>query len=388
MSKIKTLSLLSIIIILFGSSSLLNTAEATTTLENDISTTEALSFPPNQFFVGKIIIIESQSGNNALQGGVLKTATVSISWGDRAGEKIEIPYGGDFANSGPAELKIGNYVVLMKTQAAGEISYYIVDRIRLHGLFLILIFFLAVVGYFGGRHGLGALLGLAISIIIIAIGIIPAILAGYNPFFIGFIGASLIACLSLYFAHGYNPKTTVALWSTLITLVIAFALSLFSVWITGLFGLGSEEARILSLNLENPINFQGLLVVAIILGTLGVLDDTTVNQTHIVHELAEANPRLSRKELYTRSLKIGREHIASLVNTLFLAYIAAFLPLFILLSMAQEPLWVTLNRDIIGEEILRSILGSISLILAIPISSYLAARNVKKHTGGAVSPKE
>ena len=137
--------------------------------------------------------------------------------------------------------------------------------------------------------------------------------------------------------------------------------------LTSSFGLGVVTA------------FGDCFVCTIVIGTLGVLDDTTINQTHIVHELAEVNPNLTRKELYLRSLKIGREHIASIVNTLFLAYIGAFLPLFIALSLAAEPLLITLNREVIAEEIIRSIMGSIALVLAVPISSFLAARSINKH---------
>ncbi len=351
-------------------------------------TTEALNqeatiardFPPNQFFIGKIVKIASPSssidGTDADNG--LKTATVVLLYGSDQNRQVEIPFGGDFANKTLSQMHPGEYVLIMKTQAAGEVSYYVADKFRLPSIILIILIFFGVVGYLGGKKGLGAVVGLGISILAIIFIILPSLLAGYNPYLVGLLGTGFIACLSIYAAHGFNRRTTIGLQSTLITLTISFGLSILSVWGANLFGLGSEEARLLNFGLESPINLQGLLVLAIILGTLGVLDDTTINQTHIVYELSEANPNLTERELYNRSLSIGREHIASLVNTLFLAYIGAFLPLFVALTLLDEPFWVTLNREMIGEEIIRSVMGSLALILAVPISSYLASRAVHK----------
>lgn len=340
--------------------------------------TDTPLFIPDQFFLGKITEIQNQESEYNL-GGLLKTATVDLIYNNSDNRIIKVPFGGDFANQTSSQVHVGEYVVIMRTQAAGEVSYYLADKFRLPNLLLIIGIFLVVVGYLGGKKGISGMIGLAISIGIIIFFLLPAILNGYNPYLVGFIGAGIIACVSLYVAHGWNERTTIALKATLITLLIAFGLSVLSVWGTSLFGLGSEEARLLNFNLQTPIDLQGLLIVAIILGALGVLDDTTVNQTQIVYELKNANPKLSRRELYTRSLLIGREHIASLVNTLFLAYIGAFLPLFIALSLLDEPLWITLNREIIGEEIIRSVMGSLALILAVPISSYLAARETTKN---------
>jgi uncharacterized membrane protein len=149
----------------------------------------------------------------------------------------------------------------------------------------------------------------------------------------------------------------------------------------GLSGGATEEAFYLQYNktLEN-INLQGLFLGGVLIGTLGVLDDITTAQTAVVAELKRANNSLSWKELYIRSLSVGREHIASLVNTLAFAYIGASFPVFLSYIFASNlPWWVLLNSDQIVEEIIQTLVGSSALVVAVPVSSYLAARWFASH---------
>jgi uncharacterized membrane protein len=179
--------------------------------------------------------------------------------------------------------------------------------------------------------------------------------------------------ISISLAHGFHKRTFLAILSTAITLHLALALGWISVSFSKLFGLGSEDAVFLSFGEFSNIDLKGLLLGAIVIGSLGVLDDITTAQTATIEEIHKANPKLNFTELYTRGLSVGKEHIASLVNTLILAYVGASFPILILLVTSTTPLWVTLNNEFMAEEIVRTLIGSITLITAVPISTVLAA---------------
>lgn len=240
------------------------------------------------------------------------------------------------------------------------------------GLAVGLFFGLAVL--FSRRRGVTAILGLGITALILARFIVPAIIGGSNPLVVSLVGALAIAFSSIYLAHGFNLRTSIAVGSTLLTLVIAWVMAIVFVSLANLFGLGSEEAFYLQLAPVEQLNLRGLLLGGIILGALGVLDDITTAQAAAVDELRKANPALPVQELYRRGLSVGTEHITSLVNTLFLAYAGASLPLFILFTIYNEtPVWVALNSEFVAEEIVRTLVGSVALILAVPITTVAAA---------------
>jgi uncharacterized membrane protein len=138
-------------------------------------------------------------------------------------------------------------------------------------------------------------------------------------------------------------------------------------------GNGTEDAFFLQAN-SLKINLQGVFLSGIIIGVLGVLDDVTTGQSAAVEELHFANPTLGFSELYRRGLSVGREHIASLVNTLVLAYTGVSFPFLLLYGSRQlQPLWVTLNGNFIAEEIVRTLVGSSVLVIAVPLTTLLAA---------------
>ncbi|MBI5135310.1 YibE/F family protein [Candidatus Uhrbacteria bacterium] len=263
-------------------------------------------------------------------------------------------------------------IVAMDRTQAGD-QYEIVDQYRNRRLILLVLLFVLLALMFGGGRGITALLGLVWTFVIIVKFIVPRIISGANPMLVGIEGAFAIAVVSLYLAHGWSKRTSVAVGSTLLTLTLAIFAAVVSVNATGLLGLGSEEVLYLP-DIIGRINLKGLLLAGIIIGTLGVLDDITTGQTAVVDEIAKANPRLKPWELYRRGLSVGREHIASLVNTLILAYAGASFPLFLLLVLGGDrPLWVTLNSEFLAEEIVRTLVGSATLIMAVPISTALAA---------------
>jgi uncharacterized membrane protein len=199
---------------------------------------------------------------------------------------------------------------------------------------------------------------------------VPRILAGDNPFLTTLVGSIIIVTVSLYLAHGFNHRTSIALLSTSVTLALAIALAVLFVHLAKLFGLGTEDAYFL-IAANQTINLQGLLLGGIIIGTLGVLDDITTAQTAVVAELKRAKPDLSRHELYKRSLTVGHEHIASLVNTLVLAYAGTSLPIFLLFTLNRtEPIWTILNSEFVAEEIVRTLVGSSALVMSVVLYLY------------------
>ncbi|MBI2483928.1 YibE/F family protein [Candidatus Uhrbacteria bacterium] len=274
-----------------------------------------------------------------------------------------------------ASLAVGDEVVVLSSSEEGrDTDYYIVDYNRTFPLALIFIAFMGLGILFGRSHGIRALLGLGISLAILTYYIVPQVIKGADPLLTSLIGAYAIAFLSIMLAHGIRTRTFVALASTMITLGCAAGIAVLFVHAARLFGTGTEEAVLLQLSPLETINIQGLLLGGILIGTLGVLDDITTAQAAAVDELKQVNPALDFHALYRHGIAIGREHIASLINTLVLAYAAVSLPLFLLFSLYRtQPIWVVLNSDRVAEEIIRTLVGSSALIIAVPITTLMAA---------------
>ncbi len=333
-------------------------------------------FPPDQYFVARITKIEQGRTEHVLDHDIhYQNLTLQITGGPDSGKTITIEDEDRFSDARGQAPKIGDLVTVRKSfNRDGSFMYSVDDQYRLNALLWIALVFFALVIFFGRLRGIGAILGLAASIAVLYWFVVPRLLAGDNPIFITLVGALVIAIVSMFLAHGFNRQTSIALVSTLITLVVSVVIAGIFTRTAVLFGLGSEAAFFLTSNVGAGFNFQGLLLGGIIIGMLGVLDDVTTAQTATIAEIRHANPALARHELYKRGLRVGREHIASLVNTLVLAYAGAALPLFLLFTANQsQPFWVTLNSEPIAEEIVRTLAGSVALVLAVPISTWLAA---------------
>ena len=276
-------------------------------------------------------------------------------------------------------LKVGQTVVVERlVRSDGSVRLLGREPYRLPAVFALMGAFFVLAIVFAGRTGFTSIIGLGVSLAILALYVVPGIGNGGNPLLIAFTGSVAIACTSLYLAHGFTFRTTVALLSTLVTLALSLILSIVAVRMTQLFGTGTEETMFLQLGPLQAVNLQGLLLGGIVIGALGVLDDITTTQTAAINEIKRANPRISRSQLYRSGLAIGREHIASLVNTLALAYAGASLPLLLLFwSGADAPWWVILNNESLVEEIVRTLVGSMTLTLAVPISTWFAVRLLK-----------
>lgn len=291
-------------------------------------------------------------------------------------QTAEVTVGSEFQPLNKNQLiKPGRKLVLAEqTLQDGSTEIVVADIYRLNTVYWLLGLFIVVVLVIGGLKGLSSFIGMGVSLGILLLYVIPSILSGSNPMVVSLLGALSIGALTVYISHGFSEKSHIALASMVGILLVVAGLSYMAVIAAQLVGLGSEEAYFLQFGSTAKINLQGLLLGGILLGALGVLDDVTVSQVSIVDELHQANKKLSWHELYERALNVGKDHVASLVNTLVLAYAGANLPLFLLFVMnEQSPDWVTLNSDILVEEVIRTLAGSIGLVLAVPLSTFLAA---------------
>jgi uncharacterized membrane protein len=250
---------------------------------------------------------------------------------------------------------------------------YITDYVRTGSLFWIALFFVGLVVLVGRGRGLRALAGTLFSVLVILTFILPQIRAGRDPVTVCVLGSILLLTVSTYLVYGWKPKAHAALAGMALSLVLtAFLAWLFVGW-SRLSGFGSEEGAYLLMELGPGVSLRGLVLGGIIIGSLGVLDDICIGQASAIFELVNANRDLGWRDLFHRSLNIGRDHIASLVNTLLLAYVGASMPLMMVFTIYQEPLLRRLNREPVAEEIVRTLVGSMGLILAVPITSVIAS---------------
>jgi uncharacterized membrane protein len=272
------------------------------------------------------------------------------------------------------DLKPGRKVLVSSSPGAGnERLYFVADYVRDGSMWIFVIAFAAFVILVARWQGATSLVGMALSLLVILRFIIPGIINGYDPVVVSVIGSVVIMASSLYLSHGINRKTTTALGGTAIALAITAILASVSISVARLTGLASDEASTLHIITQGGINAEGLLLAGMIIGALGVLDDVCVAQASAVFELKAANPALHGWDLFERAMNIGRDHIASTVNTLFLAYAGAALPLLIILSLQTEPVSILLNREFLATEIVRTLVGSIGIVASVPLTTALAA---------------
>ena len=259
----------------------------------------------------------------------------------------------------------------------GENSYAVINVARQGSLFVLLAIFIFAVVAFGRWQGVRSLIALAASFLAIMFVLLPGILNGWNPLLASFLVAAAILFAAIFFTHGFNRESAVAYSGTMIAVVLTGLFAIFAVHITKLSGFAAEEAVYLNFNTGGEINFTALLLGAFIIGFLGVLDDIAITQSAVVTELFDSNPDMSKREVYSRAMRVGREHVGALVNTLVLAYTGAALPLLLYFNLSPTSIGATVNLEIFATEIVRIIVGSIGLILTVPIVTFLAVTYLK-----------
>lgn len=300
---------------------------------------------------------------------------VTLLEGKAKGTTVTIGYETDGTFGINQRIGKGDAIVVdSKTGTDGKTIYTVYEPYRLTLLWWVLAGFIVFIIAIARWKGVGALIGLTISLATILIYIVPQILQGRDPLTVCVTGAIFILLITTYIAHGISLKTTVAVVGTGISLALSAGLAILIVQIGHLTGLGNEDIYNIQLGTTHPINPQGLLLGSILIGTLGALNDITTTQAITIFSFVKENPTQHFLHLFKKSMHIGQEHIASLVNTLVLAYAGTSLAVFIFFALnpVKLPWWIILNNETTMEEIIRTVVGSTGLILAVPITTLLA----------------
>lgn len=271
------------------------------------------------------------------------------------------------------KLDVGQTVrIHITTYSDGTKNVVLVDIVRSHRLFWSAALFCLIAIAVGRKRGLYALVGVAVTFLVLFGYLFPRMIAGGDPIIHTIIASIIILAVNMHLSHGVNKHTFGAFVSTMIGLFLALVFSKLFVATSYLSGFGDEAASLLLFELPN-INIQGILLSGMILGAVGVLDDIAINQSECVTELLQANQHIKKKELFAQAMRIGRHHIASVVNTLTLAYVGVALPLFLVfLILPEVTLFRFLNEELIAQEIIRTLAGTSALVLIVPISTWIA----------------
>lgn len=320
----------------------------------------------------KAEVLEIESETEELIPGTETTTTVQtvvieLLEGDMAGEEVVME--NDMVMLQPGD---NIFVTHVRTHDGFDI-YLLKDVNRQPELLILFGLFVILLLVFAGRQGLRALLCLGLSIGAIVFVLVPALLSGYDPILASLLIAGLILALALFGTHGFNARSSAAFVGTFGAVALTSFVAFVFVKAMRLSGFGAEAAVPLNFATGGTLDLPGLLLGSIIIGVLGVLDDVSITQASVVAELKQANQRLHLLELYRRAIRVGRDHVGSLVNTLALAYVGAALPLVLLFGTSDAPIGFTLNQEIIAAELARIIIGSIGLILAVPLTTICAA---------------
>lgn len=285
---------------------------------------------------------------------------------------------GKFDQSGVVIYKLGDSVVLSVAKDFQDHDLItITDYVRRLPLLLLFGIFIVMTIIVGGLRGASSLLGMIVTFSIIFLFILPQVLKGGDPVLVTIFASLFIIPITFCLSHGLNKKTLCAVGGTLIALLITGLLAALFVNNTHLSGFASEESNYLDVLKHGSINMQGLLLAGIIIGLLGVLQDITISQAAVVYQLKNANSKLKFHQLFTGAMDVGRDHIASMANTLILVYAGVSLPLLLLFINNPLPFSTVINFEIIAEEVVRTLVASIGLIIAVPITTLLTVAFVE-----------
>ena len=299
---------------------------------------------------------------------------ITVQEGVHAGSQFEIEYGTRQIRNDPIRIKEGDrLLVTISSLPDGTLSAHFTDFYRRNSLFLLFAIFIGASILISGWKGVRSLLGIMLSLAVIVLIILPGIQSGRDPLSISILGALLFVGLSLYIVYGWNVKTHAAVLGSFIALAITGVLAYIFVTNARLTGYGDENMFFVTQMTQNQLNVRSLLLAGVLIGTLGVLDDLVISQASAVFELFRNNPNQTFRELFKSAMNIGQDHIAATVNTLVLAYAGASLPMLLLFSFRNVDYGLAINLEFIAEEIVRTMVGSLGLFAAVPITTGLAA---------------
>jgi uncharacterized membrane protein len=298
---------------------------------------------------------------------------VTILEGEYAGVPMEIDYGRRQIRSDEYDMSVGDEVMVSISKTPENVvNAYFVDFVRTTPILWLTIIFAVAIILISRWKGVRSLLSMAFSLYVIIGYIIPHILIGEDPLRVSILGSIILLAVTLYLTYGWNLKTHSSVLSMVFVLFLTGALSGLFVVLTRLNGTGDENVMFLMQVMETPVNLRGLLLGGMIIGALGVLDDLVTTQASAVFELHHANPKFGFWDLYNSAMRIGQDHVAATVNTLVLAYAGASLPMLLLFSLARGDFGYLINFAFIAEEVVRTLVGSLGLIAAVPVTTVIA----------------
>ena len=299
---------------------------------------------------------------------------VRIAEGEYEGETFNVEYGTRQIRDDMIMIKEGERVlVTISSLPDGSRSAYFTDFYRRDSLFVLFGIFCAVSILISGWKGVRSLAGILLSLAIIVLIVLPGIQEGRDPLAVSILGSFLFVGFSLYIIYGWTIKTHSAVLGSFIALTITGLLAFLFVNVSQLTGYGDENMFLISEFTQNALNVRSLLLAGILIGTLGVLDDLVISQASAVFELYRSSPNQTFEQLYKSAMNIGQDHIAATVNTLVLAYAGAALPMLLLFSFHNVDLGLAINLEFIAEEVVRTLVGSLGLFAAVPITTVMAS---------------
>lgn len=329
--------------------------------------------PPEELVAAEVVGIEvvgAEPDPMTGRSGELADITVELLDGPDAGEVLVLAA---IPLDGYPSFTPGDRLALAPADIPdSDLRYFITDFQRLPTLGWLLALFVIAVLAIGRWHGLRSLIGLALSLVLIVRFVVPAIIAGSSPPLVALVGALAVMIITLYLAHGVNEMTTSAIIGTSAALVVTVGLGLLFISRGKITGFASDDAVFARTAVEG-LDLQGLVLAGLIIAALGVLDDVTISQSSTVFALHDTDRQLTWSALFARAMKVGRDHIASVVNTLFLAYAGASIALLLLFTTSGLPTSELVNAEVMAEEIIKTVVGSLGLIAAVPFTTALAA---------------
>jgi uncharacterized membrane protein len=333
----------------------------------------AVALPPGTTYPdGRIVSVESfDCGiDPSAAPQTCATAVVEVLGGEGAGdfEQVELPP--EVVAAGVSE---GDTLVLTRDAGAeGGPTYAFYDYERDTPIIVLAIAFAVVVGLVARLRGLASLVGLAFAFFVLLQFVLPGLLSENSPTLVSLVGSAAIMFVVLYLAHGFSARTTTALVGTLFGLTLVAVMGSVAVSAARLTGLTSEETIQLQ-GYDPTLSFSNLVLAGIVVAGLGVLNDVTITQASAIWQLREVSPDITWRELYTRGMFVGRDHIASTVYTIVFAYAGAALPLLLLFEVYPTPIWTLVTSSALAEEVIRTMVGAIALVLAVPVTTAAGA---------------
>ncbi len=332
----------------------------------------SVASPPGTTFPdGRIVSVEEvECGIDPTVPQTCATAVVEVLDGEGAGDFQQVELPPEVVAAGVSD---GDTLVLTRDAGAeGGATYGFFDYERDAPIIVLAVAFALVVGLVARLRGLASLVGLAFAFFVLLQFVLPGLLAQESPTLVSLVGSAAIMFVVLYLAHGFSARTTTALVGTLFGLTLVAVLGSVSVSVARLTGLTSEETVTLQ-GYDPTLDFSGLVLAGIVVAGLGVLNDVTITQASAIWQLHEVSPEITWRELYNRGMTVGRDHIASTVYTIVFAYAGAALPALLLFELSQRPLWTTVTSSVLAEEVIRTLVGSIALVLAVPVTTAAGA---------------